>query len=1054
MKKFKLFFKSALIAVLSLAFALPLVACDDGNTPDDGTDGTVLSANVIYVKSYGGVALTGVTVELYSGTEKVLEAKTTDDEGKVAYDLPDGTYRASLSDLPAGYYEGGENPAPRTVKSSDKETTLYVASKVITEGYPSKQYVTGDVMYDFEQTVYTYNPDSKAQYDSYTVKLSELLEDKKAVVLNFWYASCYWCNEEYPAMANAYLQYADDIEILAINDYYDDTAQTVVAKVISDEVPYLMCKDNASIGAWIAKSGYPTSAMIDRYGVITEITTTQTEEKFWTDWFAKYTADNYVPNFTAGNTADDDTDYVADKPEDFGVKMPSSQELNKNTSINNTGKTLVFSEDTTTNYDGGKSAWPWDLSADGTALYPTNSTHGKTAGIIYVSLELDENQVLAFDYKVSSQYGYDNFYVAVDARNGLGKQTLVDFGVKDWQTGYAYVALEKGTHEIAFVYARTSTTSAEELAINGIEDNVYVRNLRLISVNELNAELIKNGETLEIAYPAMREYNYDTWMYDYVDGVYLASDGYYHVGDKNNPNAKDPYLFAAMSHTTPYFGTATSTLSTYYSEQINKRGSVILNGIDCTARFQSYILYSTNSAYTGMVPVTEDLKKLLTEFCRNDGVTDNDAWLLLCLSFRQYGVQKDLQDPVKGLAYFSAFGDIKINYTEADNNVNTATFDTVVMPRGYVYEFTPTQDGVYRIHGLDVYDDKNVKLETDAWLFDDTMKVHHALATEIAESGQDRFVRSGDETNFDIYHYLHANRTYYLTVAFRVVETLGSIDFRIDRIGDSYDYLAPATANFYVASGSVLTLPVYADVEYDEALGYYVDKASNRPIYVDLTEPTFLFDKYTISEVLDENINSYQLNFDLTTHTVLDPDDPEGKATMEVPLIVTIDGKELVGEDFTQVMKDYLAEVTPDCASFAGTIDGKPVTLTMNREYLTVNYDGQSKKVLINANSMKMERGQNVSVEIGDITFTINLKLNADEDKVTAEATYTLPDSETSTTLLLDEHDYVYDIDSYGLHVVDEQLYKILQLYNYKFAGFDDSNEWLRACWYWVHVGV
>lgn len=1051
MKKFKLFLKSALIAVLSVAFALPLVACDDNNNPDDGIDTPTTGANIIYVTSYGGVALSGVTVELYSGTEKVLEAKTTDDEGKVAYDLPDGTYRASLSNLPLGYYEGGENPAPRTVKSSDKTTTLYVASKVITEGYPSKQYVTGDVMYDFSQTVYTYNPDSKAQYDSYTVKLSELLEEKKAVVLNFWYASCYWCNEEYPAMKNAYLQYADDVEILAINDYLDDMTQTVVAKVISDEVPYLMCKDNASIGTWIAKRGYPTSAIIDRYGVMTEITTTQTEEKFWIDWFEKYTADDYVPNFNKGNSGTDDTEFIADKPEDFGVKMPSSQELNKNTNINNTGKTIVFSEDTTTNYDGGKAAWPWDLTADGTAIYPTNSTHGKTAGIIYASLELDEAQVLAFDYKISSQYGYDNFYVAVDGRNGIGKQTFVDYGIKDWQTGYAYVALEKGTHEIAFVYARTSTTSADELAINGIEDNVYVRNLRLMSADELNAELMKSGETLEIAYSAMREYNYDTWMYDYVDGVYLASDGYYHVGDKNNPNAKDPYLFADITHATPYFGTATSSLSTYYSEQINKRGSVILNGVDCTDRFQSYILYSTNSAYTGMVPVTEDLKKLLTDFCRNDGVTDNESWLLFCISYRQYGVQKDLQDPVKGLAYFSAFDDVMINYTESDNNVNTANIDTIIMPRGYVYKFTPTQDGVYYIHGLDAYVDGEQEI-TDAWLFDDTMKIHHSLANVLEESGQDRFVRSGEEDNFEIYHYLHANHTYYLTIAFRVVETMGSIDFRIDRIGETYDYLAPAVANFYYANGNVLTLPIYADVEYDETLGYYIDKNSNMPIYVDLTEPTFLFDKYTISEVLDENIYSYQLNFDLSTHTVLDPDDPEGIATMEVPLVVTIDGKELVGEDFTQVMKDYLAEVTPDCASFTGTIAEKPVTLTMNREYLTVNYDGESKKVLISANSMKGENGQNVSVVIGDVTMTVNLKLNG--ATVSASATYSLANTEGSNTVDFGTLAYEYDINTYGLHVVDEQLYKILQLYNYKFAGYDDHNEWLRACWYWVHIGA
>ena len=60
-----------------------------------------------------------------------------------------------------------------------------------------------------------------------TLRLSQLLEQKKMVVLNFWYADCIWCVREFPVMEASYQKYKQDVEILALNPY--DAPETVAA---------------------------------------------------------------------------------------------------------------------------------------------------------------------------------------------------------------------------------------------------------------------------------------------------------------------------------------------------------------------------------------------------------------------------------------------------------------------------------------------------------------------------------------------------------------------------------------------------------------------------------------------------------------------------------------------------------------------------------------------------------------------------------------------------------------------------------------------------------
>ena len=78
-------------------------------------------------------------------------------------------------------------------------------------GLRGVSYVTGSVMHDFTVTT----TDGKA------FTLSEVLKEKKAVLINFWYVECYWCQYEFPYLQAAYEEYQDDIAVIALNPFTD-----------------------------------------------------------------------------------------------------------------------------------------------------------------------------------------------------------------------------------------------------------------------------------------------------------------------------------------------------------------------------------------------------------------------------------------------------------------------------------------------------------------------------------------------------------------------------------------------------------------------------------------------------------------------------------------------------------------------------------------------------------------------------------------------------------------------------------------------------------------
>lgn len=126
-----------------------------------------------------------------------------------------------------------------------------------------------------------------------TYTFSELLKEKKAIVLNFWFIDCMPCQMEFPNLQNAYDEYSDDVAVIAINPV--DNKETDIQKFANNNSITLPMVAGES--DWVTAfnvQGFPTTVVIDRYGNIAfSHVGTITEEGIFEKIFEFFTRKNY-----------------------------------------------------------------------------------------------------------------------------------------------------------------------------------------------------------------------------------------------------------------------------------------------------------------------------------------------------------------------------------------------------------------------------------------------------------------------------------------------------------------------------------------------------------------------------------------------------------------------------------------------------------------------------------------------------------------------------------------------------------------------------------------
>ena len=298
MKKFL-----SLLLIFSIVFSIASCREDPPEIPDDtdsGTDNgngeTVYADYTVTVLNSFGQPLSDVTVLVHKDGEadyNVITSPTqTDADGKVVFTLETGSlYSVGLLGVSEMYITKSGNTRADRYIIDGAETLIRLE---IDEEYVPKRYKLGDTIANFTIT----------DIDGNEYELYELLKEKKAVVLNFWYCDCIPCKREFPALNNAYNTYKDSLELLAINDTDNLSKIESYEKNNNLTLDMPICKASSGMRISLSKFGadsYPTTVVIDRFGRICFIhTDSVTEVAKWNKLFAFFTADDYTSTVIEG----------------------------------------------------------------------------------------------------------------------------------------------------------------------------------------------------------------------------------------------------------------------------------------------------------------------------------------------------------------------------------------------------------------------------------------------------------------------------------------------------------------------------------------------------------------------------------------------------------------------------------------------------------------------------------------------------------------------------------------------------------------------------------
>ena len=788
MKKMKRLLSAALVLVLVVSVFAGCVdsgkndPTNDPNSPITGETGNYS----VTVKSAGGMKMENVTVYIYrdDALTDMVDFGETDKSGRASFDMPKGgKYYIVLDGLPKGYsceksYTFNGNAADITVKSSlITEETLSSATSL----------KVGDVMYDFEVLL-----PSGEKY-----KLSEDLKDKDMVLINFFYTTCGPCVNEFPFMEEAYQMYKDQVGIIAVDSFPADTSESVGAFQQTMGLSFPMADCPETWFSIFGTQGYPTSIVVDRYGVICLIEVGgMTSIRPFTSIFDHFTGADYKQKLL---TSVDDIITVV-KP---NVEMPSSEEIGE---VINSGDIQVsFRAEADDEF-----CWPFVITEKNgvSCIKSSNAGIEGSYSIIYADVELKAGEALGFDYLISSERGSDVMHVIVDNEPIYTISGVSD--VEEWKAAYPWVADHDGTYEIAFCYIKDDSE-------NDGEDTVYIKNLRVTDESKIDTDTYL---------PRQAAFSEDGFEYTYAKVVYNAKDGYYHVGTANGP-----LLLANMSAGATEFNDSKSLWNIVYD------GNLTYNGENLYNMMVDYFSYASNSSLIGYCTVTKELADYLKIVAELAGFTDGEdenEWLRLCKYYQAYGTKgKQLEDPIKGLATFSAYE------AKLGKNVKTNYFyyETAIIPRGKLAKFVPTTSGVYRITSR-----AQSTQGVDAWIFDGNR--NELLVYEMDER------LYNDSDNVSMVFYMKAGEAYYIDIAFWDVYEVGYIYYDIEYMGASLNHFRLASHGYFTYDSDETGDAMYHLVAggIDVVLGpdgyYYEDLGNGKrgsKLYADFTGITSLF---------------------------------------------------------------------------------------------------------------------------------------------------------------------------------------------------------------------
>lgn len=328
-------------------------------------------------------------------------------------------------------------------------------------------YKKGDRIEDFIFT--TFEGESHSLY--------EILAEKDAVLLNIWASWCGPCKSEFPYMQEAYLEYQDRVEIIALSCETTDTHEKLADFAARYGLTFEIGQDTVNFLSALGMGSIPTSVMIDRYGTICYIEAgAQTDVDSFRRLFEVFLGNDYAESILLDGIP-------AEKP---NVKPSSETELTE--ALGSTAR----------NADS-QFIWPMTVTKiDGrTVVKSTNTNQASTRAEVIASVTARGGEAIVVTFKTSTEAIYDMLSISINGK------TVKSFGGEHGWTTYAIPVEANGEYTVKIAYTKDSVVDCNE-------DAVWIDSISVVSdaANAIAANPsypVADSTTLHVTNPSARE---------------------------------------------------------------------------------------------------------------------------------------------------------------------------------------------------------------------------------------------------------------------------------------------------------------------------------------------------------------------------------------------------------------------------------------------------------------------------------------------------------------------------------------------------------------------
>ena len=311
-------------------------------------------------------------------------------------------------------------------------------------------YQLGDKIDDFTVTT----------FDGKTVTLSEVLKEKEAVLINIWATWCGPCRNEFPFMEEAYKQYSDKVEVIALSCEPTDTNDVLASFVAEMGMTFNVSQDTVGMAEKFNVSAIPTSVMIDRFGTICFIESGSLPDvSSFTRLFDAFLGEEYTESVLLESIPPMKPTVAASAEADVAAALGAANAANP---------TDVYT-------------WPMVVTEkDGRSVVASSNTGcNDTIAAVDATVTAKAGDAIVVTFKTSTEASFDLLNIAVN-----GKHVKVFGGEHDWMT-YAMPVTADGDYTVTLSYVKD--TMAEEG-----EDAVWVDEVAVATGDAAAAALAAN----------------------------------------------------------------------------------------------------------------------------------------------------------------------------------------------------------------------------------------------------------------------------------------------------------------------------------------------------------------------------------------------------------------------------------------------------------------------------------------------------------------------------------------------------------------------------------